>query len=107
MDVEPCMAWIPILKKSTPKKNPPKQSYECNWCKKFFNCKDHFEKHTCCSTATTQISVQKKNTALFDFLEKTTFNLEKPYEVCMLNDFQESSLSLSGLSIKFALKGVI
>lgn len=38
------------------------------------------------------------------FSEETHFHLEKAYNTCMLNDFQESSFSLSELSMVFAKK---
>ena len=83
------------------------QNYERNLCKKSFKFKDHFEKHTCCSVATKRNSVQKKKPKLLDFSEETTLDLEKAYDTCMRNGFQESSFSLSELSMAFAEKVVI
>ena len=75
------------------------KSMKCNWCKKSFKCKYHFEKHTCCSVATKRNSVQKKKSKSPNFSEETTFDLEKACNTYMLNDFQKSSLSLPELSM--------
>ena len=83
------------------------QNYAHNLCKKSFKFKDHFEKHTCYSVATKRNSVQKKKPKSLDFSEETTFDLEKAYDTCMRNGFQELSFSLSESSMAFTEKVVI